>query len=42
MPRGLSTALLNELATQNIKPIALVEIQFPTPQYITNHYKDIS
>jgi hypothetical protein len=41
MPRGLSTALLNELATQNIKPIALVEIQFPTPQYITNHYKDI-
>ena len=42
MPRGLSTALLNELATQNIKPIALVEIQFPTPQFITNHYKDIT
>ena len=41
MPRGLSTALLNELATQNIKPIALVEIQFATPQFLTNHYKDI-
>ena len=42
MSRGLSSALLTELATQNIKPIALVEIQFPTPQYITNHYKDIT
>jgi len=41
MSRGLSSALLTELATQNIKPIVLVEINFPTPQYITNHYKDI-
>jgi len=42
MARGLSTALKNELATNNIKPILLVEILFPTPLRITNHYKDIS
>ena len=42
MARGLSTALKNELATNNIKPILLVEILFPTPVRITNHYKDIS
>ena len=41
MSRGLSSTLLTELATQNIKPIVLVEIKFPIPQYITNHYKDI-
>lgn len=41
MSRGLSSALLTQLATQNIKPIVLVEIKFPTPQYITNHYKEI-
>lgn len=42
MSRGLSTALKNELANQSIKPILLVEILFPTPQRITNHYKDIT
>lgn len=42
MARGLSTELKNELANQTIKPILLVEILFPTPQRITNHYKDIS
>ena len=42
MARGLSTALKNELATQSIKPILLVEILFPSPQRITNHYKDIT
>ena len=42
MARGLSTALKNELANQSIKPILLVEILFPTPQRLTNHYKDIS
>tara|TARA_Y100001973_G_scaffold84181_1_gene125064 strand:+ start:153 stop:698 length:546 start_codon:yes stop_codon:yes gene_type:complete len=42
MARGLSTAIKNELANQNIKPILLVEFLFPTPQRITNHYKDIS
>ena len=41
MARGLSTALKNELANQSIKPILLVEILFPTPQRITNHYKDV-
>ena len=42
MARGLSSALKTELANQNIKPILLVEILFPTPQRITNHYKDVS
>lgn len=42
MARGLSTALKNELANQTIKPILLVEILFPTPQRLTNHYKDIT
>lgn len=41
MSRGLSTALKTELANQNIKPILLVEILFPTPQRLTNHYKDM-
>ena len=42
MARGLSSALLTELANQNIKPILLLEILFPTPQRLTNHYKNIS
>jgi hypothetical protein len=42
MTRGLSSAITTELGNQNIKPIALVEINFPTPQRITNHYKDIT
>jgi hypothetical protein len=42
MARGLSSDLLTELSTNNIKPILLVEILFPTPQRLTNHYKDIS
>tara|TARA_R100000234_G_scaffold100776_1_gene69715 strand:- start:2591 stop:3157 length:567 start_codon:yes stop_codon:yes gene_type:complete len=36
MARGLTTAVKNELATQNIKPIFLVSIGFPTPINITN------
>lgn len=42
MARGLSSALLTELSTNNIKPILLVEINFPTPQRLTNHYKDVT
>jgi len=42
MARGLSTALKTELANQNIKPIILLEILFPTPQRLTNHYKDVN
>tara|TARA_R100001509_G_scaffold165127_1_gene145277 strand:- start:1840 stop:2385 length:546 start_codon:yes stop_codon:yes gene_type:complete len=42
MARGLSNSLKTELANQNIKPILLVEILFPIPQRITNHYKDIT
>lgn len=42
MARGLSNSIKTELANQNIKPILLVEILFPTPQRITNHYKDIT
>lgn len=42
MARGLSTALKTELANQNIKPIILLEILFPTPQRLTNHYKDVT
>tara|TARA_S200002703_G_C3692506_1_gene212650 strand:- start:44 stop:589 length:546 start_codon:yes stop_codon:yes gene_type:complete len=42
MARGLSSSLKTELANQNIKPILLIEILFPTPQRITNHYKNVS
>ena len=42
MTRGLSASLQTEIANQNIKPIVLVEILFPTPQRITNHYKDVT
>ena len=42
MARGLSSNLLTELNSGSIKPVALVEIQFPTVQRLTNHYKDIS
>jgi hypothetical protein len=42
MTRGLSSNLTTELANQTIKPIVLVEILFPTPQRITNHFKDIT
>lgn len=42
MARGLSNSLKTELANQNIKPILLVEILFPTPQRMTNHYKNVS
>lgn len=42
MTRGLSSSLQTELANQSIKPIVLVEILFPTPQRLTNHYKDIT
>jgi len=38
MTRGLSSNITTELGNQNIKPIALVEILFPTPQRLTNHY----
>ena len=38
MARGLSNSIKTELANQNIKQILLVEILFPTPQRITNHY----
>ena len=41
MPRGLSTILQTEIAKQSVKPIALVQIKFPTTQRFTNHYKDI-
>jgi hypothetical protein len=41
MARGLSTALKTELATQSIKPVILLEILFPTPVRLTNHYKDL-
>jgi hypothetical protein len=42
MTRGLSASLQTEIANQNIKPIVLIEILFPTPQRITNHYKNIT
>ena len=42
MARGLSGSLTTELANQSVKPIVLVEILFPTPQRLTNHYKDIT
>ena len=42
MARGLSNSLKTELANQNKKPILLVEILFPTPQRMTNHYKNVS
>lgn len=42
MARGLSNDLKTELANQSIKPILLVEINFPTVYRLTNHYKDIT
>lgn len=42
MARGLSGSLTTELSNQSVKPIVLVEILFPTPQRLTNHYKDIT
>lgn len=42
MTRGLSSDITTELQNQNIKPIVLIEILFPTPQRITNHYKNIT
>ncbi len=36
MPRGLTSAVKTELATGNINPILLVEIEFSTPIYFTN------
>ena len=41
MTRGLSSNLQTEIAKQTIKPIVLIEILFPTPQRITNHYKHV-
>ena len=41
MARVLSSDLLTQISNDTIKPIALVEILFPTPQRITNHYKDL-
>ena len=42
MTRGLSSSIQTELGNQSIKPIVLIEILFPTPQRLTNHYKDIT
>jgi hypothetical protein len=42
MARGLSSALKTELANQSINPVILLEILFPTPVRLTNHYKDLS
>ena len=36
MARGISTAVKNELATQNINPVLLVKLNFSTPVYLTN------
>ena len=41
MPRGLTSAVKTELATGNISPILLVEIEFSTPIYFTNSSFDI-
>tara|TARA_R100001086_G_scaffold218452_1_gene135160 strand:- start:3779 stop:4345 length:567 start_codon:yes stop_codon:yes gene_type:complete len=42
MARGLTTAVKNELATQNIMPVYLITIGFPTPINITNHSHDLT
>lgn len=42
MTRGLPSSIQTEIANQTIKPIVLVEILFPTPQRLTNHYKNIT
>ena len=41
MARGLSASLTTELANQSIKPVALVQIDFPSTVRLTNHYKDL-
>jgi|SRR5210317_364348 len=42
MTRGFSSDLQSEILNQTIKPIVLVEILFPTPQRLTNHFKDVT
>ena len=42
MARGLTTAVKNELATKNIRPVLLLEIGFPTPIYLTNNSFDLT
>ena len=42
MPRGLTTAVKNELATGVIEPVILLELGFATPVYLTNASFDLT
>ncbi len=42
MARGLTSAVKTELATGNINPVLLIEIEFSTPVYLTNASFDIT
>ena len=42
MARGLTSAVKTELATGNIDPILLIEIDFATRIYLTNASFDIT
>ena len=41
MPRGLSSSVKTELATGNLDPVYLIDINFATPVYLTNAPFDI-
>lgn len=42
MARGLSSAVKTELATGNIAPVLLIDLDFSTPVYLTNASFDIT
>ena len=42
MARGLSSAFKTELATKNINPVLLLNVNFSTPIYYTNAPFDIA
>lgn len=42
MPRGLTSAVKTELATGNIEPILLIDVEFSSPFYLTNASFDIT
>lgn len=42
MSRGLTAAMLSEIAKGKVKMIYLVELQFSTTVYLTTHYRDVN
>tara|TARA_R110000868_G_scaffold111086_1_gene300232 strand:- start:512 stop:1066 length:555 start_codon:yes stop_codon:yes gene_type:complete len=42
MARSLTTAVVNELATDSLQPISLIYINIATGLRVTDHYKDVT